>query len=127
VRRIEEDDMTKPAVSPIAKAQQLAAERTARQERMDSRAGQLAAQFGFRLAKKDLQDPPSTAVHESGHFMVCLALGLGVARAVVRGDGLRERGLLGEVLYRADRQSCVFGPTRLSRLAVLLGEPLPKN
>jgi hypothetical protein len=53
--------------------------------------------------------------------MVCLALGIGVARAVVRGDGLRERGALGQLLYRDDRKSCVFAPTRGTRLAVLLG------
>jgi hypothetical protein len=107
-------------VTRTSKAQQAAA-RTAFQERADSREGQLAHRFGFRLAKRDLQDPVSTAVHESGHLMVCMALGLGVARAIVRGDSLRERGLHGQVLYREDRQGCVFGPTRLSRLAVLLG------
>jgi hypothetical protein len=113
--------MSAPSTSKRPTPQQLAAERVARQERADSREGQLAHQFGFRLAKKDLQDPVSTWTHEAGHFMVCLALGLGVARAVIRGDGLRERGLLGQLLYREDRASCIVGPSRLSRIAVLLG------
>jgi hypothetical protein len=114
--------MTKPAtVTAASKAKQAAVERTARQERMDTREGQLAASFGFRLARKDLQDPVSAAVHEASHLMVCLSLGIGVARAIVRGDGLREHGLRGQVLYREDGRSCVFAPTRALRLAVLLG------
>jgi hypothetical protein len=113
--------MSAPSTSRRATPQQLAAARTARQERMDSREGQLAASFGFRLARKTLQEPENTWTHEAGHFMVALALGIGVARAVVRGDGLRERGLLGEVLYREDRQTCVFAPSRTTRIALLLG------
>jgi hypothetical protein len=113
--------MTKPATR-VTKEQQAAA-RAAFQERMDSREGQLAtsSSFGFRLARKTQQEPENTWVHEAGHFMVALALGIGVARAVVRGDGLRERGALGQLLYREDRKSCVFAPTRGTRLAVLLG------
>jgi len=118
--------MTTP-VTRTSKAQQQAAERTARQERADSREGQLAHQFGFRLARKDLQDPLSTAVHEASHLMVCLSLGIGVARAVVRGDWLREHGLRGQVLSYQQAARVAWDAGALVRLVPTFEPVVPRE